>query len=263
MSSSQSLTLSPASRSERSSSLVDNPHFVTEEFHEKHYDNEEKKIIITDDTRETYEDLDYLVKKYHEEGWAKEPGILYTRKMTNCPSGKGPTSEILCNMNQIMHLKMYGKVVMDNGDVYDFDTQNELIEILEKQDHVTIQQLAGLFRTQMEFHTTESQLDITGFTLVPEQVINTNIPQGLYEKKKKTHKIRKDGIHGYSLCDNKRCCMAGHMHIMMCAMNAFPESECDKIMKFIRERTIYRHLDPIKGNFELCHYCAHGIGAVP
>ena len=259
MSSPQSLTLSPAPR--REGSLVDNPHFVTEEFHEKHYDAEEKKIIITDDTREIYEDLDYLVKKYHEEGWAKEPGVLYTRQMTNCPSGKGPTSEILGNMSQIMQLKMHGKVIMDNGDVYDFDTQNELFEIMQKQDHTTIRQLCGLFRTQMEFNIPESQLDIISFSLVPEQVRDTNIAQGLYEKKKRTHKVRKDGIHAYSLCDNKRCCMAGHLYITLCAMNAIPKEECDKFMEFIRERTIYRHLDPIKGNFELCHYCAYDIGA--
>ena len=50
--------------------------------------------------------------------------VCLHRQMTNCPSGKGPTSEILSNMHQCMKLKMAGRIIMDNGDVYDLDTHN-------------------------------------------------------------------------------------------------------------------------------------------
>ena len=41
---------------------VNNPHFVTEEFHTKHRD-ENGHVIITEENQEEYEDQDYLIKK--------------------------------------------------------------------------------------------------------------------------------------------------------------------------------------------------------
>jgi len=238
---------------------VNNPHFVTEEFHTKHRD-ENGHAIINEENQEEYEDQDYLVKKYHEEGWATKSGVLYTRQMTNCPSGKGPTSEILSNMSQFMHLKMAGRIIMDNGDVYDFDTQNALHEILVRNDQGMIRALGSFIKNQMEIWEDNIK---SGQKTPPEKlafserhVFGTIIPSGDYEKKWRTHKIRKDGVKCYSLCDNPKCCMAGHLFMTLCAADAFPKEECDRIMRFIRERTIYRHLDPIKGNFDICHYCA-------
>lgn len=250
---------SPRQEEEQRGRRVNNSHFVTEEFHTKHRDKN-GHIIITEENQEEYEDQDYLIKKYHEEGWATQKGVLYTRQMTNCPSGKGPTAEILSNMNQFMKLKMAGRIIMDNGDVYDFDTQNTLYEIMARNDQRMIAHLGSFCKNQMEQWEDKIKSGLETppekFTFAESDVDGTIIPSGEYEKKWRTHKVRKDGVKCYSLCDNPKCCMAGHLFMTLCAADAFPKEECDRIMGFIRERPIYRHLDPMKGNFDICHYCA-------
>ena len=92
--------------------------------------------------------------------------------------------------------------------------------------------------------------------LFPSQFVEVmgNIPKGEYKLKEITTKKSQDGLTMFSMCDVKKCCLMGHLMIMLAA-GAMPERDKQLGLKFIKERPMYKKKDEVNGNFDICYHC--------
>jgi hypothetical protein len=230
---------------------VTDPHFVPEGFHERCRD-ETGGIRITEQNKHLFQDIDHLIRIHKEEEWATEEGITYTRDMSRCPDGRAPTQETLTSM-ALMGLKLKGRVIMMKGDVKDFDTENSM-ETLGPEE------MTKLFEVYRRASVWERRGDPEpSITITEDQSFNSNIPMGEYHLKDITTRKNMDGLTCYSMCDEPECCLMSHVMMMGCAGGFIPQDQIDSIMKFFRERKMYKTLDPINGNFDICYRCIKSV----
>jgi hypothetical protein len=265
---------------------VTDPNFVPEGFHEKCRD-ETGGIRITEQNKHLFQDIEHLIRIHKEEGWATEKGITYTCDMSRCPDGRAPTHETLTSM-KLMGLKLKGRIIMVEGNVMDCDTENsmetlgqeEMIKLFDVYREASVWERHGGRRKEIRtpggsdvaaWMDMPSSAELQGtlvtsvidpepsITITEDQSFNSNIPVGEYHLKDITTKKNMDGLTCYSMCDEPECCLMSHVMMMGCAGGSIPQDQTDSIMKFFRERKMYKTLDPINGNFDICYRCIKSV----
>jgi hypothetical protein len=83
------------------------------------------------------------------------------------------------------------------------------------------------------------------------------IPEGIYKRKEITHKKTEEGVSCFMACDEPTCCLMTHAMLSLSAMGAFDNGTKGEIMNLVKNRTMYKKYDSVKGNVEMCHYCLH------
>ena len=235
---------------------IDDPEFVPEGFHENCRD-ENGAVKITKENYHLYQDVGHLIKKYREDGWAQEEGVLYTKEMTGCPEGRVPTLESLMSL-QLSGYKLHGRIIMTKNNIFDADTQNKLARL-------TPEKFQGLMmdfqkKNMWEKMNSESEppteyslaKDVEG---IVEDGSYMKVLKGKYVLKDITHKKSEEGISHFCLCDEPTCCLMSMALIGYSSTPMLPREMKDDMLNYFKTRNIYQSENEMTGNIEMCRYC--------
>jgi len=230
--------------------------FVPEGFHENCRE-EDGTIKVTKKNRQFYQDNDHLVKMYKSGQWGCEKGVTYTSHEAQCPDGRVPKVEAITSLALRKDITFRGRIVCEDGKVYDADTENTLQEIARNPGHPTNQKIANTFQNIMSFH----------FSIPPNYqyeksfVVDYNgaqkygIPEGNYKEKERCFKIGVDGLAMFSLCDQPDCCLMNHAMLPAMASGCLPVDMKNVMKDYFKNRKMYKMEDDINGNFDICYHC--------
>ena len=235
---------------------VDDTDFVPEGFHENCRD-ENGAVKITKENYHLYQDVGHLIKKYNEEGWGQEEGVLYTKEMTGCPEGRVPTLESLMSL-QLSGYKLHGRIIMTKNDIFDADTQNKLARLTPEK----FQDLMMDFQKKNMWEKMNSESepsveyslakDVDG---IVDDGYHMKIPKGKYVLKDISYKKSEEGISQFCLCDEPTCCLMSMALIGFSSTPTLPREMKDDMLNYFKKRNIYQSENEKTGNIEMCRYC--------
>ena len=194
--------------------------------------------------------------------WATEKDKIYTPKDSGC----------IPNLEEIMAIKktgikLYGKIVMKNGVIFNADAERELESMDQKKkkeylDHYMeqfekyykLRKSSGKFwpddNKDLWYHNKSSP---NTFDISPGE---HNFPPGTYHLNEESSHDPDSEIEGVKLCDNHKCCISSHIAIEL-AMDGHAYSK--EIINFHKNRPIYTKKDEFNGNFDICYFCINNL----
>jgi len=189
-----------------------------------------------------YENLDFLEKRF-KQGWGQEEGVTYTPTMTSDGGDR-----VVPHQDEILALRQQGavfrgRIVCNDGAVYDADMERALSSIAPKAllllDDFTKTKLNFVDRRHEEKYVVQD---------------GDRAPCGTYVRIEKNVK-RSHGPVNYTMCDEKKCCLQGHLLLSLCSAHALPAQSEKSIMEVLSNRTMYKKKDLENGNHDICLYC--------
>tara|TARA_Y100000817_G_scaffold119229_1_gene93457 strand:- start:755 stop:1495 length:741 start_codon:yes stop_codon:yes gene_type:complete len=194
--------------------------------------------------------------------WATEKDKIYTPKDSGC----------IPNLEEIMAIKktgikLYGKIVMKNGVIFNADAERELESMDQKKKKEYLDHYMEQFEKYYKLRKSSGKLwpddnkDLWYHNKSSPNTIDIspgehNFPSGTYHLNEESSHDPDSEIEGVKLCDNHKCCISSHIALEL-AMNGHTYSK--EIIKFHKNRPIYTKKDEFNGNFDICYFCINNL----
>ena len=194
--------------------------------------------------------------------WATEKDKIYTPKDSGC----------IPNLEEIMAIKktgikLYGKIVMKNGVIFNADAERELESMDQKKKKEYLDHYMEQFEKYYKLRKSSGKLwpddnkDLWYHNKSSPNTIDIspgehNFPSGTYHLNEESSHDPDSEIEGVKLCDNHKCCISSHI-VLELAMNGHAYSK--EIIKFHKNRPIYTKKDEFNGNFDICYFCINNL----
>ena len=194
--------------------------------------------------------------------WATEKDKIYTPKDSGCTP----------NLEEIMAIKktgikLYGKIVMKNGVIFNADAERELESMDQKKKKEYLDHYMQQFEKYYKLRKSSGKFwpddnkDLWYHNKSSPNTIDIspgehNFPSGTYHLNEESSHDPDSEIEGVKLCDNHKCCISSHI-VLELAMNGHAYSK--EIIKFHKNRPIYTKKDEFNGNFDICYFCINNL----
>ena len=194
--------------------------------------------------------------------WATEKDKIYTPKDSGC----------IPNLEEIMAIKktgikLYGKIVMKNGVIFNADAERELESMDQKKKKEYLDHYMEQFEKYYKLRKSSGKFwpddnkDLWYHNKSSPNTIDIspgehNFPSGTYHLNEESSHDPDSEIEGVKLCDNHKCCISSHiaLELAMCGHTYSKE-----IIKFHKNRPIYTKKDEFNGNFDICYFCINNL----
>ena len=189
-----------------------------------------------------YDNLDFLEARF-KQGWGQEEGVTYTPTMTSDGGDR-----VVPHQDEIVALReqgyiFRGRIVCNDGAVYDADMERALSTVAEQAqllfDDFVNTKLNFVDRIHTEKYVVQD---------------GERAPCGTYVRNEKIVE-RSHGPVNYTMCDEKKCCLQGHLLLALCSGHHLPAQTEKPIMEVLSNRTMYKKKDMENGNHDICLYC--------
>ena len=195
---------------------------------------------------------------------ATEKDKIYTPKDSGC----------IPNLEEIMAIKktgikLYGKIVMKNGVIFNADAERELESMDQKKKKEYLDHYMEQFEKYYKLRKSSGKFwpddnkDLWYHNKSSPNTIDIspgehNFPSGTYHLNEESSHDPDSEIEGVKLCDNHKCCISSHIALEL-AMSGHTYSK--EIIKFHKNRPIYTKKDEFNGNFDICYFCINNLSS--